>query len=172
MSSKEKCVLEIERKYIIKMPDIAILSMQESYSSSEILQIYLPSEKGETRRVRRRTYADRTKFIETRKIRIDSMSSTEIEMELSEREFDSMAQTILEGTRPVEKIRHTFLYNDQLFEIDIYPEWQHTAIMETELANRDTKVAMPPFINIIKEVTGNKAYSNAAMSRIFPKEET
>ena len=171
MSSKEKCALEIERKYIIKMPLHEQMSVMEGYIATPIQQIYLPSAEGETRRVRRRAYPDRTVYIETRKIRVDAMSSTEIEREISEGEFDALAQTILQGTRPVGKTRHSFTYLGQLFEIDIYPQWQSTAIMETELSSREAEVKMPPFVNIIKEVTGNKAYSNASMSRSFPPEE-
>lgn len=171
MKNNEKVGIEIERKYIIKMPDLSKLSSQNDYTVSEILQIYLPAKQGETRRVRRRSYSDRTLYIETRKIRIDSMSSEEIERELTKEEFDSLAAAPLEGTAPIIKARHTFIYGGQLFEIDIYPEWQHTAIMETELPTRDTEVKMPPFIEIIKEVTGDKSYSNASMSRSFPKEE-
>ena len=43
--------------------------------------------------------------------------------------------------------------------------------METELPSRDTEVGMPSFIRIIADVTGDKRYSNAAMSRSFPKED-
>ena len=99
------------------------------------------------------------------------MSATEIERELSPLEFDSLASEIKEGTTPIDKVRHTFVYENQLFEIDVYPQWKFTAIMETELENRETKVEIPSFINIIREVTGDKAYSNAAMSREFPKED-
>ena len=171
MNNDTKSAVEIERKYIIKMPDISVLLSQKDYTVSQILQIYLPSEKGETRRVRRRVYSDRTLYIETKKIRIDNMSSEEIEREISKAEFDSLALHPLDGTDPIHKNRHTFLYADQLFEIDIYPQWQSTAIMETELSSREAEVKMPPFIEIIKEVTGNKAYSNASMSRSFPPEE-
>ena len=100
------------------------------------------------------------------------MSSTEIERELGEEEFSTLAQTILAETRPIEKTRHTFIYLGQTFEIDVYPDWKCTAIMETELPSRETEVKMPKFLEIIREVTGNKAYSNASMSKSFPKEET
>ena len=163
--------LEIERKYIIKMPRVYVLASQENYTSSEILQIYLPSEKGQTRRIRRRSYADRVKYIETTKIRVDSMSSREIEREMTESEFLMLSETILEGTSPINKTRHTFSYLGQLFEIDIYPQWQRSAIMETELSSREVAVSFPDFIEIIREVTGDKAYSNAGMSRSFPPEE-
>lgn len=172
MSDKTSIGIEIERKYIIKMPDLATLTSQNSYTASDILQIYLPAQQGETRRIRRRSYPDKTIFIETKKIRLDNMSSTEIERELGEEEFSTLAQTILKGTCPIEKTRHTFIYLGQTFEIDVYPDWKRTAIMETELPSRETEVKMPPFLEIIREVTGNKAYSNASMSKFFPKEET
>ena len=82
-----------------------------------------------------------------------------------------LSETILEGTSPINKTRHTFSYLGQLFEIDIYPQWQHSAIMETELSSREAAVSFPAFIEIIREVTGDKAYSNAGMSRSFPPEE-
>ena len=43
--------------------------------------------------------------------------------------------------------------------------------METELESRDTEVLMPDFLSIVREVTGNKLYSNASMARSFPKED-
>lgn len=171
MKEKITDALEIERKYIIKMPSISILEEQDRHTASDILQIYLPSESGETRRVRRRSFSDRVEYIETKKIRVDSMSSREIEREIDESEFNLFAENPLEGTKPILKTRHTFVFLGQLFEIDIYPEWQNTAIMETELPSRETQIEIPPFLEIIREVTGIKAYSNAGMSRGFPDEE-
>lgn len=171
MEHKEKVGIEIERKYIIKMPDLDEICAQASHTESRILQIYLPSEQGETRRIRRREYPDRTLYIETKKLRIDGMSSREIEREIGKEEFDRLALSPLEGTEPIRKTRHTFDYLGQIFEIDIYPQWRSTAIMETELDSRERVVEMPPFIDIVREVTGNKAYSNASMSKSFPDED-
>lgn len=162
--------LEIERKYVIHMPDVIILREQENYTVSSILQIYLPSNKGETHRIRRRAYVDKTICTETRKIRIDKISATEIEGEISAKRFDELASARLEGTTPIEKTRHTFVYEGQLFEVDVYPQWKNTAIMETELDSRDREVKIPSFIEIVREVTGDRAYSNAAMSKSFPEE--
>ena len=166
-----KIGLEIERKYIIEMPDVSVLSQQPEYTVSGILQIYIQGAIGETHRVRRRDFSDRVVCTETRKIRIDKISSTEIEGEISIEEFDRLALTILNGTQPINKLRHTFIYEGQIFEIDVYPQWKSTAIMETELDDPKKEVKIPSFINIVREVTGNKAYSNAGMSRRFPKED-
>lgn len=170
MHNNETANLEIERKYIIKMPDVSMMKKQSDSTESHILQIYLPSENGETRRIRRRIYGDKTVCTETKKIRIDSMSSSEIEREISPSEFDELALSIKQGTTPINKTRYTFTFEGQLFEIDVYPQWKRTAIMETELENREKRVKIPDFIEIVREVTGNREYSNAAMSRSFPDE--
>lgn len=171
MNENQKTAVEIERKYIIKMPCEQILAEQSEYSKSEIEQIYLPSQIGETHRIRRRVYADRTICTETRKIRLDRMSSTEIEGEINEEKFLALSENILDGSSPINKTRHTFIYCGQVFEIDVYPAWRNTAIMETELDARESEVEIPSFIEIVREVTGDKAYSNAGMSRRFPEED-
>lgn len=162
--------LEIERKYIIEKPAAERMMAESSYTSSEIVQIYLTSPLGVTRRVRSREYASGTRYFETTKVRVDKMSSKELEREIDREEFDRLATEIAEGSRPIIKARHTFDYLGQTFEIDVYPEWERTCVMETELPSRDTVVTFPDFIRIIAEVTGDKRYSNAAMSRRFPEE--
>ena len=165
-----KSPVEIERKYVIMMPDIRILREQEGYSVSHILQTYLESEPNVTRRVRSRDYGDRTVYTETEKTRIDEISSYEKEREISESEYKSLLRLVKQGTRTVHKTRHSFLYHGQIFEVDIYPEWKRTAIMETELISRKAMVEMPEFIGIVAEVSGDKRYSNASMAREFPSE--
>jgi len=163
--------VEIERKYIIAKPDSEQMAGMSDYTESDILQIYLTSPENLTRRIRRRSYlGGRVEYTETAKIRIDKMSSREFERELSEEEFCKLSDLRAPGRAPIRKIRHSFTYLGQLFEIDEYPEWKATCIMETELASREDKVEFPDFIRVIAEVTGDKRYSNAAMSGHFPEE--
>ena len=162
--------IEIERKYIIRKPSLEVLSKQEEYSHSDIEQIYLPTSTGETDRVRRREYTDGARYYRTRKLRIDGMSAVETEGEITPEEYSRLAANPEKGTHPIHKTRHTFLYLGQLFEIDVYPEWQKSCILETELSSREVQVEFPPFIEVIAEVTGVKEYSNHSMSRAFPEE--
>lgn len=162
--------IEIERKYIIRIPDAEIMQKYKGYTKSEILQIYLASEKRITHRIRKRLAGGNAVYTETKKIRIDSMSSIEDEHEISEQDFLKLSARVKEGTVPIRKIRHTFEYKGHVFEVDIYSEWKKTCILETELSSRTEIVEFPDFIEIIEEVTGNRAYSNAAMSKQFPKE--
>lgn len=164
--------IETERKFIISKPDIDVLRAQPEYTSSDIVQIYLVSSPRVTHRIRSRTYLGKTVYTETTKMRISGMSAYEDEREITEAEFVSLSEQIDPDTTPIVKTRHTFVLDGQLFEIDVYPNWQTSAIMETELEGEDTAVQIPEFISMIKEVTGIRAYSNASMARVFPTEIT
>ena len=163
--------IEIERKYIIAMPNFDEIKTRDNYKSSEILQIYLNSDKGVTHRVRKRNYGDRISYTETKKVRIDKMSAIEDEREITASEFDALSENIREGSRPLTKVRYTFDFSGLCFEIDVYPEWKQTSIMELELESEDKHFEIPPFIRVIREVTGDKKYSNSSMSQAFPREE-
>ena len=168
---KEKCGVEIERKYIIALPEPAGLSVLPEYTVSKIEQTYLDAPVGVTHRVRRRDYGSRVEFFETKKLRLDKMSSVEEEREISKEEYLELLKATKDGTHTIRKTRHTFVYQSQCFEIDVYPEWKRTAILETELRDREERVAFPPFIRVVREVTGIKDYSNASMSHAFPDED-
>lgn len=162
--------IEIERKYIIELPDVGAMQGCEGYTKSEILQIYLKSERGVTHRIRRRAFESEIQYTETKKIRLDALSAIENEKAITKEEFELLQSNKAADTVPISKVRHTFVFLGQVFEVDVYPNWKKSCILETELSERNTEVTFPPFINIIKEVTGIKGYSNAQMSRSFPLE--
>ena len=83
--------VEIERKYVIRLPRLELLREQEGYNVSEIRQTYLESPSGVTHRVRMRSYPDRVVYTETKKVRIDRISSFEDEREISESEGSSVS---------------------------------------------------------------------------------
>ena len=166
----EKTNIEIERKYIIEKPDVSVLRSMDSFTESRIVQIYLASDIGVTHRIRSRERDGRTVYTETKKIRIDAMSATEIEGEITEARFRELSRKMRDDSHPIEKTRCTFIFKGQLFELDFYPEWERTCIMETELETREVEVVFPDFLRIIRDVTGIREYSNAAMSVKFPKE--
>ena len=71
----EKNNVEIERKYVILMPDVTDMEKMQDYTVSDIVQIYLNSHLGVTHRVRSRKYGERIEYTETKKIRMDKMSA-------------------------------------------------------------------------------------------------
>ena len=161
--------IETERKYIIKMPDFTFLQKCDNYTASNIEQIYLDIGFS-THRIRKRAYEDKTVYTETKKIRISTVSAIEEEGEISSEKYNELKKKQLKGTEKLEKTRHSFSFCGYVFEIDVYPQWKKSAIMEIELESEDTTPEIPSFIKIIREVTGIREYSNAKMSHAFPPE--
>lgn len=162
--------IETEYKFIIEKPDEGLIRSMPDYTESRITQIYLASE-NTTHRVRRREYTDgKIVYTENKKVRISKMSSTEFEREISEDEYTNLSSGIEEGAAPLFKTRRTFSYRGKTFELDYYERWKKTCIMEIELEREDEQIDFPPFIKILRDVTGNKSYSNHSMAHIFPEE--
>jgi hypothetical protein len=92
------------------MPSVRELEGQDGYTVSEIRQTYLESEPGVTHRVRMRVYPDVTSYTETKKIRIDKISSYEEERRIDEAEYTALLGSIKRGTRTLTKTRHTFVF--------------------------------------------------------------
>ncbi len=160
--------LEIERKYLIRMPDAALLSR---LPSSEIEQVYILSEEGARERIRRRAYADRTVYTHTAKKRLSDLTRIEREDEISEERYREMRKRADPSRQTVRKTRLIYEYEGQPFEIDVFPFWTDRALMELELHDENEELRLPPGIEIIREVTSDGRYTNAAIAREIPREE-
>lgn len=137
-----------------------------------IEQIYItPSEAGTTERVRARAHGGVTIYTHNVKRRTGAISAEEDECVISEDEFRALAANREDGTSIIKKTRYVMPYRGFVFEIDIYPEWTGIAVMEVELDDENDDVALPPEINVIREVSGDRSLSNHALSRHFPTEE-
>ena len=170
MEEKQFPPIETERKYIIRIPKAADMRGCERYSCSAIEQIYLPSVSGTTHRIRHRLTAGKSIYTETLKTRLSAMSCIEEEKEITKAEYFNLKGQRDRGRRIVKKNRHTFFFGGQIFEIDIYPFRKNSCVMETELKSEKERPALPPFIRVIKEVTGDHRYSNAALASRIPED--
>ena len=161
--------IETERKFLIAMPAWEDVEKNASVIY-DITQIYLKSPLGITHRIRSLKSGNCEKYFETLKKRIDKFSSYEDEKEITEEEFARKSQGISEDSRPIVKKRACIQLDKRVFEIDIYPEWKNQAVMEIELQDPNEALAFPDFIKIIREVSGDKEYTNASLARRFPSE--
>jgi CYTH domain-containing protein len=163
-------MIETERKFVILIPDMECVRAERNYTESNIEQIYL-SDSELTRRVRKREYLNgECEYTENTKKRISRMSAIENERRITKEEYNFLSKDIEDGAKPLLKKRVTFYYNGKTVEIDIYPSRQMMAILEVELRREDEDIKLPEYIKVIKEVTGNKAYSNHSMAHNFPSE--
>jgi len=78
----------------------------------------------------------------------------------------SRPKNINEGTVTIEKTRYAFPYKDHIVEIDVFPFMKSTAFLEVELSGEDEQFELPEFVNVIKDVTHDPRYTNAALAKV------
>lgn len=155
---------EIERKFIIKIPDGI-----KGLPYKDIEQTYLVSDSG-TRRVRCMKSGNVKECYFTEKHRQTDLACEEKERRISETEYREYLRLADPARKTVYKTRYYYKFEGQMFEIDVYPFWQKQCVMEIELPTEDTPVLFPPDIIIIKEVTSDPSYKNAALAKAVPAE--
>ena len=157
---------EIERKFLIEYPDVAELEKLPNCQRVEIIQTYLTAHEGEESRVRQRGIDGNYIYFQTTKKKVTDLKRVEVERRLSKDEYLRLLMDADPKCRPIRKTRYCLTYENQYFEIDVYPFWQDKAILEIELANEATVIRFPKQINIIEEVTEDESYKNASLARI------
>lgn len=158
---------EIERKFLIRRPAESWLA--ENCQASDIIQTYLKSgAPGRSERVRRRAGKNGVVYTHTVKRRINDLRREEQEREIDEAEYQTLLQRADPERRVIEKRRYVLAYEGKAFEIDVYPFWQDKAVMEIELTDETETVKLPPEIGIIKEMTQDRRYTNAALAIEIP----
>jgi CYTH domain-containing protein/predicted ATPase len=161
---------EIERKFLIEMPDLAALMANEKLQChmDEIVQTYLVSEPDLEVRVRARGHDGDWSYTKTTK-KGSGIRRVELEDIISKEQY---RDELNEAKGPVDsltKMRYVFLYRNQCFEIDVYPnipDLQGFAIMEIELSREDQAIELPDFITVRREITGKKHFSNAEIAQL------
>ena len=157
---------EIERKYLIEYPDIKWLESNPFCRRIEIIQTYLNSAAGEEVRVRQRGTDRNYVYFLTIKKEVSDMKRVEVEQRLSQEEYLKLLMEADTTRRQIRKTRYCLTYENQYFEIDIYPFWNDKAIAEIELSNENVEIVFPKQLKVIREVTGDDSFKNASLAKI------
>ena len=157
---------EIERKYLIEYPDIRWLESNPACQRIEIIQTYLNSAAGEEVRVRQRGIDGNYIYYQTIKRKVSDMKRVEIERRLSQAEYLKLLMLADTTKRQIRKTRYCLTYENQYFEIDVYPFWSDKAIAEIELSDENTEIVFPKQIKVMKEVTDDDSFKNASLAQI------
>lgn len=166
--SGEPIPVEIERKYLIKKPNIEELLRQTNCTILEIIQNYLISNDDKVeRRIRLRGKNNDYTYTYTQKTKINELERYEIEKRLSSKEYINLLAEVDNNLKTIKKTRYCFVYNNQYFELDIYQECEDKAILEIELNSVNQEIEIPKFLEVIKEVTEDNRYKNYSLSKEF-----
>ena len=161
--------IEIERKFLIIAPGEQWLNKQPGSRRAEILQTYLVSKPGETRRIREWRENNEIQYIQTIKKPLNGIAREELETEISQEEYKSLLKEKDPQRRQIAKIRWSIPFEGHLMEIDHYANWyDDRSTLEVELGSEEEEFRIPPEIIIIREVTGDPRYLNSSMAREFP----
>lgn len=166
--------LEIERKYLVKLPT-SWSALAELFDGivdvKRISQTYLKPDPGEQAGRVRKTIeglSGDTKTIfhhNQKKPTGDTGVHEETESEISEKEYNQALKRANSDKCAVEKTRFVFDWHDQVFELDLFKgHLKGLAILEIELEDKDDTVELPPFLKIIKEVTKDKKFTNFSLA--------
>lgn len=163
--------MEIERKYLIELPERADLDAHGT-ERWEIVQTYLKSERGVTARVRQVTEGEKVRYYHTEKRRVSDLTAEENEREISAVEYESLLRGADMNLRPIEKCRWRIPYMGRVLEVDVYPFWQKTAVLEIEFSSESDVADIPVWIHVRKDVTGDVRFKNVCLAREVPKEDS
>lgn len=162
-------IFEIERKFLIRYPDCEWLFANSDVT--EITQTYLlRPDPSRSARVRKRGRDGNYVYTHTVKQRISDMRRIEIEREISEEEYEELLKQADPKRNVIHKLRCCLPFRGQMFELDLFPFWTDRAILEIELKEESQPVEFPPELEILREVTGDRRYTNSSMAKEIPQD--
>ena len=154
--------MEVERKYLIDSDTQCSVGVEV-----EIWQTYLRYPDGSKGRLRKRGMGGEYVFFHTSKTRIGDGRNIEEERIISETEYSDLQRFADCERRTVHKLRRCFVWEVQYFELDTFldPRLEYK-LLEIEDVENPNDVHIPPFLKVVRDVTGEAEYSNSQMARI------
>ena len=156
---------EIERKFLIEYPNVGQLETLPNCRRLEIIQTYLRSEGDEEIRIRQRGTNGHYTYYETRKRPDASGKRIETERRLGQDEYLERLMLFDPEQRPIRKDRYCLADGNQYFEVDVFPFWDHQAILSIELSDETEKIRFPSYLKVIREITGEEEYKNHTLAK-------
>ncbi len=158
---------EIERKFLVEMPDLAALDALPGCRRVEIEQAYLPTTNEERLRVRKWVENGQAIYYKTRRRRLNGQR-LEVEERLTQRSYKEMLEEAGDSLELLHKSRYTIPFDGRFFRLDLYRFWQDKALVKLELNEEGAEIRLPPQLKLIREVTDEqdfKDYNLAALEK-------
>lgn len=154
--------IEEERKYIVEITG----QLPEDSVESDITQTYLQGEPDAEVRLRKRSWGKKDVFVHTTKKKISTTEELVTERQINLSLYEMMLSLADPRRHPVHKHRQSFVWQGQYFQIDTFlDQLEGLVILETKGIAEGEPVKFPPFIRVIKEITGDEAYYNYNMAK-------
>lgn len=153
--------IEEERKYVVEVTG----SLPDDCIDSEITQTYLKGYPDAEERLRKRCWGKKVVYVHTTKKKTAENEELVTERQINQNLYEIMLPIADPNRDTIHKLRQSFIWQGQYFEIDTYlDQLEGLVILETKGIAEGEPVKFPPFLNVIKEVTGDKDYYNYNLS--------
>jgi len=104
-------------------------------------------------------------FTHTEKRFISSGVNEETEDALNQQAYDECMHRVDITKQPIDKTRYFIPWGHKTFELDIFHGvHEGIAVLEIELESMDEKFELPPFLEVIREVTAEKEFANSQLA--------
>ncbi len=158
--------LEAERKFLVG--NFSVSQLPSHAVPCDIVQTYLVGVSGKTERVRARGQNNYWVYSHTVKEYVAAGVSVERERILTRSEYDNYLIRRDYRRVDIHKTRHCFVYDGHYCELDVFhtgrrPSEVHLEI-EVARSDMETSIDLPPFLQIEREITHEKGFSNFDMS--------
>ncbi|MBI3273865.1 MAG: AAA family ATPase [Candidatus Colwellbacteria bacterium] len=161
---------EIQQKYIIKKPNIASIAKKWGihFAAIDVEQIYLISRDGLQKRIRKGGQNGSYTYYICEKREVKPGVRMEEGKKINDIAYSHYALNERAPKKDIiRKTRYYFLWKGQYFELDIFKEPKRlkgTALLEIELENENDSVSLPPFLEVIREITDDPKFTNYALA--------
>lgn len=151
-----------ERKYIVELTG----NLPEDSIQSEITQTYLTGEPDAEIRLRKRCWGQKQVYVHTAKKKISEQEELVTERQINNSLYEMMLGLSDPQRNTIHKLRSSFIWKGQYFEVDTYQgQLEGFVILETKGIVEGEPVKFPPFLKVVKDVTGNEEYYNYTLAK-------
>ncbi|MBQ8046612.1 MAG: AAA family ATPase [Prevotella sp.] len=160
--------IEEERKYIVRLKG----ELPEC-TESDITQTYLVADPDSEVRLRRRIWNGKPVYVLNSKKRTAPHEQIETEQQINSNLYQTMLQQADPYRRTIHKVRRSFIWKGQYFELDQYLSPvagrgegdEPLLILETKGVSPAEEIKLPPCLEIIDDITGRKEYYNYNLAK-------
>lgn len=182
MTEKPVSKYEIERKFLVRDADLQGIDLDlwdihsvyldvngiNDLDLPGVPKVASPDLSRHEARIRHVVKDDKHEYWLTSKVGERGIKRAETEARIDVDVFNKLKDKF--GLTEITKKRFVFTYLRRKFELDVFPA-SRLMILEIELDDEKQLFAVPPFVDIIKEVTDDENYYNFNLATELPKEE-
>ncbi len=156
--------LRYQKKYLIHLDE----AFFQSFPAEEMIQIdmdqtYLESpEENIEKRLRKRTLGEEETFYLTIQRKVNyGLNEILTDKRITKREYYEFMDSPKKGN--IKKKRYTFIFEKQYFKLDVI-EGKNFALLEVNPTAENSKIVLPNWLSIEREVTGDVHFHNSTLA--------